>query len=76
MSAMRVLYSTFHGFVLAFRGTLNGGSAHHREVMEACEENIRTREKLCLEIRDLKRMVRENEINSGVRPAVGDDEEE
>lgn len=76
MNAMRTLYSALYSFVLAFRGTLNGGSAYHREVMEACEENIQTREKLRLEIRDLKRMVRENEINSGVRPAVGDDEEE
>lgn len=76
MSAMRSLSSAVHGFILAFRGTLNGGSDHHHRVIEACEENIRTREKLRLEIEDLMRIVRENEVNSGVRASVGGDEEE
>ena len=74
MTAIRRVYRAFHGLIILFRNTQNGGSEDHKRMMRACDENMETREELRGEIDDLKRRVRENQINSGVRTAVDAEE--
>jgi len=66
----------FHNFIILLRNGSGGGSDHHKRMIRACDKNMETRKELHTEIDDLNRMVKENEINSGVRQAVDVEEDE
>lgn len=75
MSVRRIRLA-LHNLIILLHNGSNGGSEHHKRMMRACDENMEIRKELHTEIDDLNRKVRENQINSGVRPAVGGGEDQ